>query len=238
VWRPLPLNTGRQTAADIAINLKMLKSFKVFCWGMLISFLGSLPLGTMNVTATNIAVSKGTFEGTRFMLGALLVETICLCITLFAMEWVRRQQKLFRVFEWLTAILILCLAAGSFIAAIKMKSFGENAFTAYHISPFLLGLLLSALNPMHIPFWFGWTTVLINKNTLIPNSTNYTLYASGITIGTILGFNVFIYGGQYIVQKLDDNQNILNWLIGSVLLITAILQLRKILIKVTPVSAT
>ncbi len=214
----------------------MLKSFNVFFWGMLISFLGSLPLGTMNVTATNIAVKDGTYAGTQFMLGALTIETACLIITLFAMEWVRRQQKLFRVFEWLTAILILCLAAGSFIAAWKMKSFGDNAFTAYHIAPFLLGLLLSTLNPMHIPFWFGWTTVLIKKNTLIPNRKNYIFYAIGITLGTISGFDVFIYGGQYIVQKLNDNQNMLNWLIGTVLLITAIIQLYKILYKASPVT--
>ncbi len=214
----------------------MLNSFNVFFWGMFISFLGSLPLGTMNAAATNIAVKDGTYAGTQFMPGALTIETACLIITLFAMEWVRRQQKLFRVFEWLTAILILCLAAGSFIAAWKMKSFGDNAFTAYPISPFLLGLLLSTLNPMHIPFWFGWTTVLINKNTLIPNRKNYIFYATGITIGTISGFDVFIYGGQYIVQKLNDNQNMLNCVIGTVLLITAIIQLYKILYKTSPVT--
>ena len=203
---------------------------------MFISFLGSLPLGTMNVTATNIAVKDGTYAGIQFMLGALVIETVCLCITLAAMEWVRKQQKLFRAFEWVTAILMLILATGSFIAAYNMKAFGNNAFTAYNISPFLLGLLLSTLNPMHIPFWFGWTTILINRNTLLPGKNNYIIYVCGISVGTVAGFNVFIYGGHYIVQKLSGNQNILNWVIGTVLLITALIQLYKILYKTPPAT--
>ena len=209
----------------------MIRQFKIFFWGMFISFLGSLPLGTMNVTATNISVKEGTYPGTLFMLGALVIETICLCITLHAMEWVRKKQNIFRIFEWLTAVLILILAIGSFIAAYKMKAFGGNAFTAYNIPPFLLGLLLCSLNPMHIPFWFGWTTVLINKNVLVPGKKNYFIYVSGISIGTILGYDVFIYGGNYIVQKLTSNQNILNWIIGTVLLITALIQFYKIQYK-------
>ena len=69
---------------------------KIFFWGMFISFLGSLPLGTINVTATNIAVQQGAYAATLFALGALLVETFCLCIVLLAMNWVRKQQKIFR----------------------------------------------------------------------------------------------------------------------------------------------
>ncbi|HRH50702.1 MAG TPA: LysE family transporter [Panacibacter sp.] len=215
----------------------MIQSLKIFFWGMFISFLGSLPLGTMNVTATNVAVKDGINAGLLFTLGALTIETICLCITLLAMEWVRKQQRLFRVFEWLTAILIFTLAFASFVAAYKMKAFGDSAFTAYNISPFLLGLLLSALNPMHIPFWFGWTTILINKNVLLPGLKNYLIYVMGISIGTVLGFAVFVYGGNYIIEKLADNQNILNWIIGIVLLVTALIQLYKIIYK-TPAVKT
>jgi len=215
----------------------MIRYLKIFFWGMFISFLGSLPLGTMNVTATNVAVKDGTGSGLLFTLGALTTETICLCITLFAMEWVRKQQRIFRVFEWLTAILIFILAFASFVAAYQMKAFGDSAFTAYNISPFLLGLLLSALNPMHIPFWFGWTTVLINKNVLLPGLKNYIIYTTGISAGTVLGFAVFVYGGNYIVEKLSNNQNVLNWIIGIVLLVTALIQLYKIIYK-TPAVKT
>ncbi len=191
----------------------------------------------MNVTATNISVKDGIHAGILFSLGGLFTETVCLCVALAAMDWVRKQQKIFRMFEWFTALLIMALAGASFIAAFKMKAFGNNTFTAYSINPFLLGSLLSALNPLHIPFWIGWTTVLINKNVLQPGKRNYVIYVIGISIGTMAGFDVFIYGGNYIVAQLKENQNILNWIIGVVLLITALVQLYKIIYRQPEKSA-
>jgi len=205
-----------------------MKQLKIFYWGFIISFLGTLPLGTMNVTATNISVEQGTFPALIFALGALTIEGICVYLVLHALQWVNKQQRFFKIFEWLTALIVLILSISCFIAAIEMKSFGDNVFTNYNLSPFVLGLLLSTLNPLHIPFWFGWSTVLMNKKILIPEQKNFLTYIIGISLGTLAGFDVFIYGGNYIVQQLNDKQNILNWIVGFVLLITAGIQVYKI----------
>lgn len=209
----------------------MSKLLKIFWWGMCISFLGTLPLGTVNVTATNISVRNSVYDGFLFSTGCILIETICLCFVLIAMNWVSKQQKLFKLFEWLTLLLILIMAAGSFIAAYKMKAFGENVFTVYHLSPFILGLLLSSLNPLHIPFWIGWTTVLINKNILVPSRKNHFIYVLGITLGTFSGFLLFIYGGNYVIMKAANNQQLINWIVGIILLVTALVQLYKMIYK-------
>ena len=186
-----------------------------------------MPLGTMNVTATNISVQQGAYPAFIFALGTLVVEAVCVYIVLQAMQWVSKQQRFFKVFEWLTALLILILSASCFIAALKMKSFGNSVFTKYNLPPFVLGLLLSILNPLHIPFWFGWSTVLLNKKILISHQKYFLIYILGISLGTIAGFDVFIYGGNYIVQELMDKQNILNLVVGFVLLITVIIQVYK-----------
>ena len=203
---------------------------KIFLVGTLISFLGSLPLGTMNVAATHIAVQDGQFAALIFSAGAVLIEIAYVRIALVAMNWITRQYKLFRLFEWLTVLLLFGLAAGSFLAAIRKSGLG-NALPIHAVHPFLLGLLLSATNPLHITFWFGWSTILLNKHILLPQNANYNIYVAGIGIGSILGYAVFIFGGNYLVNKLKANQNILNWVIGAILLITAIIQLYKILSK-------
>jgi threonine/homoserine/homoserine lactone efflux protein len=206
----------------------MKQSIKIFYWGFVISFLGTLPLGTMNVTATNISIKQGTFSAFIFASGTIVVEGVCVYIVLQAMQWVSKQQRFFKIFEWLTIILILALSISCLTAAIKMKGFGNNVFLKYNLNPFLLGLLLSILNPLHIPFWFGWSTVLLKKNILIPKSKYYLTYISGISLGTLAGFDVFIYGGNFILQQLSDKQNMLNWVVGITLLITAAIQLYKI----------
>jgi len=94
---------------------------------------------------------------------------------------------------------------------------------------FLLGLLLSAISPMQVPFWFGWSTVLFSKNILQPKSSFYNFYIVGIGLGTLMGNCVFIFGGKYIVQKLNANQSLLNWVIGGIFAATAVIMLIKIL---------
>src|SRR5689334_24769469 len=54
---------------------------------------------------------------------------------------------------------------------------------------------LSILNPLHIPFWLSWTNVLMDRNILI-DAKQFPAYVSGIGVGSLLGFQVFIAGGK------------------------------------------
>jgi threonine/homoserine/homoserine lactone efflux protein len=90
---------------------------------------------------------------------------------------------------------------------------------------------MCAVNPVQIPFWFGWSTVLFTKKVLLPKNSHYNLYIIGIGIGTLIGNCVFIFGGQLIAEKLKSNQNILNWVIGGIFTVTALIQIWRIATK-------
>jgi threonine/homoserine/homoserine lactone efflux protein len=202
---------------------------KVFFWGMMVSFLGSLPLGTLNVAAMQISVQESVHNAILFSLGSLTVEMIYVRISLVGINWVRRQKKLFRYMEWITVAIVLALAIGSFAAAMKPHA-AKNVVLNNNINRYALGAMLSAINPVQIPFWFGWSTVLFTKNILAPKNSFYNLYIVGIGIGTLLGNFVFIFGGKWIVTMLNGNQNLLNWIIGGIFTVTAIIFLIKILL--------
>jgi len=202
---------------------------KVFFWGLLVSFLGSLPLGTLNVAAMQISVQESIHNAILFSLGSLTVEMIYVRISLVGINWVRRQKKLFRYMEWITVAIVLALAIGSFAAAMKSHA-AKNVVLNNNINRYALGVMLSAINPVQIPFWFGWSTVLFTKNILAPKNSFYNLYIVGIGIGTLLGNFVFIFGGKWIVTMLNGNQNLLNWIIGGIFTVTAIIFLIKILL--------
>lgn len=201
---------------------------KVFFWGLLVSFLGSLPLGTLNVAAMQISVQESVHNAILFALGSLTVEMIYVRISLVGINWVRKQKKLFRYMEWITVAIVLALAIGSFAAAMKTHP-AKNVVLNNNINRYALGVMLSAINPVQIPFWFGWSTVLFTKNILAPKNSFYNLYIVGIGIGTLLGNFVFIFGGKWIVTLLNGNQNFLNWIIGGIFTVTAIIFLIKIL---------
>jgi len=203
---------------------------KVFFTGMLVSFLGSLPLGTLNVAAMQISISDGITSAMLFSLGSLLVEIIYVRLSLVAMDWVRKQEKLFKLLEWLTLLIVVALAVFSFYAALH-PSEKKNIILSSTLPKFLLGAAMCAVNPVQIPFWFGWSTVLFTKKVLLPRPDHYNLYILGIGIGTFAGNCVFIFGGLLMVDKLNANQNILNWVIGGIFAVTAIIQLWRILKK-------
>jgi threonine/homoserine/homoserine lactone efflux protein len=202
---------------------------KVFFWGLVVSFLGTLPLGTLNVAAMQISVQESIQNAILFSLGSLSVEMVYVRISLVGINWVRKQKKLFRWMEWLTVAIVLALAIGSFAAAMQPHH-AKNVMLNNNINRFLLGAMLSAISPMQIPFWFGWSTVLFTKNILKPNNSFYNIYIIGIGLGTLLGNCVFIFGGKWIVQKMHGNQNLMNWIIGGIFAVTAIIFLIKILL--------
>jgi len=140
------------------------------------------------------------------------------------MDWVRKQEKIFKILEWVTLIVVVALAISSFYAALHPKV--EKNFVLDSPMPkFVLGLVMSAVNPVQIPFWFGWSTVLFTKKILLPRSNHYNLYIIGIGLGTFIGNCLFIFGGRLIALKINNNQHILNWIIGGIFAITAIIQI-------------
>jgi threonine/homoserine/homoserine lactone efflux protein len=200
---------------------------------MFISFLGTLPLGTLNVAAMQISVSDGIRPALYFSLGALLVEIVYVRLSLVAMDWVQRQNRLFRWLEWVTVLIIAALAVSNFVAAASPHA-QKNVILSHSIHRFWLGAAMSAINPAQIPFWFGWSSALFTKKILHPRNDHYNTYIGGIGLGTFLGNSVFIFGGQLIVNRLNANQSMISWIIGGVFAVTAIIMSLRILKKKQP----
>ena len=208
------------------MQLAIKSLIKVFSWGLLISFLGSLPLGPLNLITTYVSVSKGTGAGFAFAAGCILSELIFVRLAVISMEWISKRQQLFKALEWITILIILTLAVFSFAAACRQTGF-TSAMPANIKFPFWYGVAISALDPMKIPFWFLWSTFLLSKTILIPENNFYNYYTAGIGIGSLLGFMLFIYGGSYFISSIKSNQYIINWIIGVVLMVTAIIQVYR-----------
>jgi hypothetical protein len=199
---------------------------KIFFTGMLISFLGSLPLATMNVAAMQIAISDSVTSAMLFSLGSLTVEVIYVRISLVAIQWIQKHKKLFKILEYVTLAIILALAASSFYAAMHPEV-KKNVVLSSTLPKFVLGVVMCAVSPGQIAFWLGWSTVLFTKKILLPKNSHYNAYIIGIGIGTFIGNCIFIFGGLLIAQKISKNQYIVSWVIGGIFLATAILQVWK-----------
>ena len=202
---------------------------RVIFWGLLISFLGSLPMGTLNVTAMQISIQETVSRALMFSCGVLLVEMIYVRLSLIAIDWIRRQVKWMRAMQWLTLAIVVALAVGSFMAAANSDPQAKNVVLENNLNRFLLGMMMSAVNPVQIPFWFGWSTVLFTRGVLTSRVKVLNAYIIGVGLGTFISHLIFIYGGRIAAGSLHNSEAYLNWVIGGIFSATAVIHLVKIL---------
>jgi threonine/homoserine/homoserine lactone efflux protein len=206
----------------------MNQSLKIVCWGALISFLGSLPPGTMTIAATYITARQGVEAGFIYSFGSVLAEIIVVRFALSTMNWIVRKHKLFFILEIITAFLLIAMTFACFYFAAQVNEISE-AKQQSNLHPFVSGFLLSVFNPIHIPFWLGWSIVLMNKNILLPLSKQYNWYVIGIGIGSMLGFVVFIFGGELLLSLFHENQKTILFVIGILLFAVSYFHITKIM---------
>lgn len=208
----------------------MLKLLRIFVSGIFISFIGALPLGTTNLAATQIAISDGLQPALLFALGLVVADIFYVYVTLLAMQWIQKQTKLFKALEWITLLIVIALAAANFYAALH-PAVQKNVMLSNPVPRFVLGLILNGINPMQIPFWFGWGTVLLTKKIIEPRWKHYHLFTAGATIGMSAATLLFIFGGRIIADKISNNQDVVYFVIGGIFTATALIQIWKMIKK-------
>ncbi len=198
----------------------MLKYVKVLGSGLVISLLGSLPFGTLNTTAFQIAALQSVREAVLFAIAVVLIELIVVRITLTHANRIDFQSKLFYYVLPITITLLMYLSISSFMSSVNHQQMETNTYLFPMIkSSFLLGLILSTLNPMHIPFWIGWNSVLLERKTLDRTPGMYSFYILGIGLGSITALIVFIFAGTYIYQNFQQYSHVIAFSMGCLYLI-------------------
>ena len=200
-----------------------------FFLGLIVSLLGQLPLGTIGMTATQIAVQENFRNAWKFSVGIALIEMLYLRVVLSFMQWIISHQLVFMVFNWITIALFAALGIISLMAARKQEKEKKALLLNYPLNRFLLGLSMSALNPAQIPFWFIWTGYFINQGLLKSGVAEFNLFTLGSGIGTLGGLIIYMYGGNWLVKKMNTSNRTLNKLMGIIFIIAAVAQLYRVL---------
>ena len=209
----------------------MIELLKVFFIGFLISFLGQLPLGNMNLTATQLSVQESFRNAWKYGLGIVLVEVIYLRLALTGMDWVVEHNQLFRIMGWLTVILFVALGVLAFVLARKQTSAKKGLLLNNKMNRFLLGVVVSGINPAQIPFWFLWSTQLLNSKVLSPTNAQFNLFTAGAGLGSLAGLALYIHGGKWLITKLKTSNRALNIFMGIVFILAGLFQLYNMLFK-------
>ena len=209
----------------------MIEIVKVFLVAALVSFLGQLPLGNMNLTATQLSVQENYRNAWKYGLGIVLVELLYLRFALTGMDWVVEHKVIFTIMGWITVIVFVGLGVLAFVTARKQTGEKKGLLLNNKMNRFLLGIVVSGLNPAQIPFWFLWITQLLNSKLLLPTSVQFNWFTAGAGLGSLAGLAVYIHGGKWIITRLKTSNKRLNIFMGIVFILAGLFQLYNMLFK-------
>jgi hypothetical protein len=209
---------------------------RIFTAGMLISFFGALPLGTMNVAALQLLMTDGLLPSFYFIAGCIMVEVIYVRLSLLAMDWIVKHEMAIRMLNWLSLIFMLVMAVTSMMASVDHGDESSNVLFSSALPPFVLGFLLMAANVTQIPFWFGWNTVLYIKKVLLPEHGYFNMYILGICLGSLVGNCLFVFFGEFVLRYLGSNQYTMNAFMGAIFAVSALIHYLKMSSKPSAVT--
>jgi len=185
----------------------------------------------MSITSTQIAVSEGFKNAWKYSIGVALVEIIYLRLVLKGVDWILQHRVFFMVLGWLTVAFFLSLGVASFISAAKQKEDKKALLLNNKLNRFFLGITMSALNPAQIPFWFIWSSYVMDLHLLNSSTIEFNLFTLGCGIGTISGLALYMYGGNYLITKMNASTKTMNKIMGVIFFIAGIAQLWRMLFE-------
>lgn len=169
--------------------MKIVKNILV---GFLVSFVGSIPLGYLNLVGFEIHRNQGLLSLIWFLLGVVLVEGFVIFYTLKFAQRLVENLKLMRYIDYF-AIVFLLLIGYSFYAGSQASSNNQSVLGSYlYYSPFIIGVFLSAINFLQIPFWTGWNLYLMNGKYISVGNKLKLFYIAGTLLGTFSGMLALI----------------------------------------------
>lgn len=165
---------------------KMVKLKNIFV-GFIVSFLGSLPLGYLNIIGVEVFSKLGMNSLVSYLTGVILIEAVVIYFTVIFTNQLLENKKLMKIIDFF-AIFFLLLIAYLFYVNSNQTVEKNNYLEEYvHYSPFLIGMVLCGLNFLQIPFWLGWNLYLTNANYISLVKKLRFYYIFGTLVGTFFG---------------------------------------------------
>ncbi len=176
---------------------------QVFIIGLIFSFLGSIPPGTLNVCVLQLGIEKKIAAALRFAVAVSIIEYPYTWIAVQFEYWITSSLVVTENFQLITAIVMTVLGVFMLWTARKPSTFSVR----FNESGFRRGMILSILNPMAIPFWVGITAYLKAQGWIDLSTTGLLhTYVLGTAVGAMLLLTLFTFMAVRLAPYVQHNR--------------------------------
>jgi threonine/homoserine/homoserine lactone efflux protein len=194
--------------------------------GYVMAFFSLIPPGMLNMTAVRTALEKGGRSGMWFCLGAALVVIPQAFIALVFAKFFAQHPEVVDRLNY-AGLLVLFLLSVVFFMQARKKFKGEGSKKKG--KSFVIGLLMSAMNMLAIPFYLVLSSVLENRGLLITEQPFINLFVTGVFFGAFSLFMVYVRFAAVIQKRAQFIARNINYILSALFFVLGILTLIKIM---------
>jgi threonine/homoserine/homoserine lactone efflux protein len=192
---------------------------QVFLVGLITSFIGSIPPGTLNILVLQLGLENKLRIAIRFALAVALIEYPYTWIAVEFEQLITSSPVIKENFQLLGASLMTILGIFALWAARKPSEFSVK----FQNSGFRRGLVLSILNPQAIPWWIALTAYLKVQGWILLDTTwRLHAYILGTAVGVFILLLLLALAARKISSQFQHSLA-LRLLPGVVLLVLGLL---------------
>lgn len=197
----------------------------IFFITLIISFIGSLPFGPINLVMIDTTLKNSLRAGFWFSVAAALVEMGQSLVALQGSKWL--NPSIYQS-PWIKIGGFLFFSFLGVIFLMKRETEKTKHSNGSSSGFFVKGLLVATLNPQAIPFWIIVLAFLQSAQVSTVNAesdtANIISFAIGASFGKLGALMLFGLMSQYIISKSDMIRSHINRIIGIILLTVGIIQ--------------
>ncbi len=198
-----------------------------FGLGFITSFIGSIPLGSINAAVLRISINQTIRAAFLFIAGATIAELAYCFVAVHFSGFLLSIPKLEFYIQLISIPIFLLLALSYWVA--KSKTDQPNKVESK--KPFFQGLTLGFLNPLQIPFWLAYGTYFLSTGWIQQNTFLLTIFILGAVAGSaFLLFLIAKFASVY-SSKIRVSDKTVNRITAGILVALALYQLGKLLAK-------
>lgn len=196
---------------------------QVFLIGLIFSFVGSIPPGTLNILVLQMGLENKIKTALRFALAVAIIEYPYAWIAVVFEDWIMSSPVVLQNFQLTGASVMTTIGAFSLWSARKPSEFSVK----FQQSGFRRGLILSILNPQAIPFWIA-VTAYLKMQGWIDLSTTARLhsYVFGTSVGVMILLSILALMAQKVSTPFQ-NSRLIRMLPGGILLVLGLVGLTR-----------
>lgn len=190
--------------------------------GFIMAFVSLVPPGMLNMTAVRTRIERNKKDALLFSLGAALVVIPQAYIALaFAKYFVKHPEVVDRL--KIAGIVVLFTLSVFFFFQARKKFKGEGKKRKGNF--ILVGMFMSVMNMLAIPFYLVLSSVLEKKGLLIMNQPYISIFVGGVFLGALSLFVVYVLFAAVIERKAQFIARNINYILSVLFLGLGILTL-------------